>query len=104
MKKALLLLTLLVLTASTAVFAQIVNTVTFKVDMTELLSQGFTPGVNTIMVQGLNWDNSAIAVSGDRPLSPDPNNAKMYLTVLTITSGTTGKVGDTARWKFKGGP
>jgi hypothetical protein len=84
--------------------AQIKNTVTFNADLTDLIADGWNPAENTIRIEGLNWDNGDVQVTGERQLSPDPNNPNIYSTTLEVTSAATQAVGDSARWKFKAGP
>ncbi len=104
MNKRFFLLFLLIAADIHLLNAQITNTVTFKADITELLTQGFTPGTHTLRVEGLNWDNGNIAVSGDRNMAQDPNNLNTYVAVLNISGDANTHIGDSARYKFKGGP
>ena len=84
--------------------AQITNTVTFVADLTDMISQGFDSTTDTLEIRGLDWEGTDGAVTGDRFLTVDPNNANLYQTTLVISSAADHAVGDSLRWKFHGYP
>ncbi|MCK9282428.1 MAG: T9SS type A sorting domain-containing protein [Melioribacteraceae bacterium] len=84
-----------------SIFAQITNTVTFNVDMTNLIAGGFNPAVDSIRIQGLVWDTFGVSLDASSstillPSTADPN---IYSTTIILNCGTA-VVGDSLRWKL----
>ena len=80
--------------------AQVTNTVTFQVDMTGMLEGGFNAQIDSIMIEGLVWDDGAVTVEGERTLSPSAGDTTLYETTLIIGSGPNLNIGDSLRWKL----
>lgn len=104
MKKMYVVLSLMMLIFVSVANAQMTNTVTFKADVSALYENGWDPAVHTIKIEGLNWDNGDVAVTGTRDMVQSEDDTTIYVTTLEITSATNMAVGDTARWKYKTGP
>ena len=84
-----------------SLFAQITNTVTFKIDMSNLIAGGFNPMVDSIKVEGLTWDSFGVTLdpTSSRILAPSVSNPNIYSTTIIINAGTA-VVGDSLRWKL----
>lgn len=105
MKKTIYLMLLSFLFISFSINAQVTNTVTFVVDMSALVADGFDPASDTLEIAGLDWDDGAdVTVTGDRWLEPDPNDANTYTRTLTVATTSALAAGDSLRWKFHGYP
>ena len=92
---------LILLFLAGSMFGQITNTVTFNVDMTNLIAGGFNPAVDSIRIQGLVWDSfgASLDASSSTILSPSATDANIYSTTIIINCGTA-VVGDSLRWKL----
>jgi len=95
-----LLLVTLFISSIISLSAQVTNTVTFQIDMSGMLEDGFNPVTDSIMVEGLVWDDGEVTVTGDRTLLPSEGDATLYVTTLEINSGPNLTVGDSLRWKL----
>ena len=84
-----------------SIFAQITNTVTFNVDMTNLIAGGFNPEVDSIRIEGLVWDTFGASLDNEssKILSPSDADLNIYSTTIIINCGTA-VVGDSLRWKL----
>lgn len=80
--------------------AQVTNSVTFQIDMAKMLEDGFNPVTDSIMIQGLVWDDGEVVVTGDRNLFPSESDNSLFVTTLEINSGSNLTVGDSIRWKL----
>jgi len=80
--------------------AQIKNTITFKVDMSQMVASGFDPAADSIKVVGLSWDSFGIVLGDNHPsrtLVPGADN--IYTATIELSCGTAA-VGDSLRWKL----
>ena len=89
---------------------EVTNTLNFTADISDILGIGvggaFDPLQDSILVEGLNWDNFGKDLVGDRRMVNNSLNAGIYTTTLTVTSGTAAPngVGDSTKWKFRAYP
>lgn len=108
MRRSRILVIVVLLLSSTCIFAQITNTVNIMADMSTLITGGFDPSSDSIMVQGLVWGEglSDDDISGSRILMQDTEDLNLYKTTLTlvIPASTGLGVGDSLRWKFMAWP
>lgn len=93
------------------VITEVTNTINFTADISEILGVGVGGAFNTnedsLLVEGLNWDNFGKDVVGNRRMvAENPLNPGIYTTTLTFTSGSAAPngVGDSTKWKFKAYP
>jgi hypothetical protein len=99
MKKTYLTLITILLFAGLGL-AQITNTITFRVDMNQMVAAGFNPDADSIRIAGLTWDPYEIVLSDSDPariFKPGPDN--IYTTTVILNCGTA-NVGDSLRWKL----
>lgn len=93
------------------VIAEVTNTINFTADITDIIGIGaggaYDPAVDSLMVEGLDWDNLGKDVVGNRRLMAENPFAQGILTTsLTFTSGSAAPngVGDSTKWKFQAFP
>jgi len=100
MKKMLILFVLLF--CGTMLHSQVTNKFVFNADMSALIGTGaghFDPATDTLLVQGLNWDDATVVVTGSRTMVR-AGSTNLYTDTLTVIKGTL----DSARWKFEAIP
>lgn len=75
----------------------------FTADLRTIIGSGnsyFDPATDSLLVNGLDWDNMGRDVKGNRKLTEDPFNPGLFKTSLSVT----GKSSDSTKWKFKAFP
>lgn len=92
----------------TPVSNAVTNTLEFTADITTLLGLGgepFDPTQDSLLVEGLIWDDLGMNVVGNRRMV-STGTPGIYTTTLTVTSGPNAPngVGDSTKWKFKAYP
>ncbi len=87
---------------------EVTNTLNFTADISGIIGVGvggaFDPNQDSLLVQGLDWDNFGKDVVGNRKMAnTDPFNSGIYTTTLTVTSSSASPngVGDSTKWKFR---
>ena len=89
---------------------EVTNTLNFTADISDILGIGvggaFDPLQDSILVEGLTWDNFGKDLVGNRRMINNSLNAGIYTTTLTVTSGSAAPngVGDSTKWKFRAYP
>ena len=80
--------------------AQIVNKITFRVDMSQMVASGFNPAVDSIKVMGLTWEGYTIKLDdNDKSRNLVPGADNIYSTTIELNCGTAAE-GDSLRWKL----
>jgi Secretion system C-terminal sorting domain len=82
--------------------AQVTNKFVLNADMTSLIGTGaghFDPATDTLLIQGLNWDDAGVVVVGNRTMVR-VGTTNNYVDTLTVTKNTA----DSARWKWQAIP
>ena len=97
MKKMLVLF--VILFCGSMLQSQVTNKFVFNADMSALIGTGaghFDPSTDTLIIQGLNWDDAGIVVVGNRAMVR-VGTTNNYVDTLTVTKATA----DSARWKWQ---
>lgn len=100
MKKMLVLFVILFF--GSLIQAQVTNKFVFNADLTALIGTGaghFDPATDTLVIQGLNWDDAGVVVVGSRTMVR-VGTTNNYVDTLTVTKATA----DSARWKWQAIP
>ena len=82
---------------------EVTMTVEFTADLRTILGSGtgyFDPATDSVLVNGLDWDNLGKNVTGNRKLVEDAFNPGTFKGTLAVT----GFAGDSTKWKYKGFP
>ena len=82
--------------------AQVTNKFVFQADLSALIGTGaghFDPATDTLIIQGLNWDDAGVVVVGSRAMVR-VGTTNHYVDTLTVTKNTA----DSARWKWQAIP
>ena len=87
----------------------VTNTINFTADISAIIGIGaggaFDETLDTLEVRGLDWDGLGTDVTGERDMVlENPFEPGIYITTLSVTSGTGYGEGDSTKFKFKARP